>query len=260
MTRLVTRDLSVWLGHQNALAGIDLALESGRFTVVIGPNGAGKTTLLRSLAGLLSPTHGAVLLNDAPLSRLRGSERAKTIAYLAQNGSIAWPLPVRDVVALGRLPHEEKPDALSSAGREAVADAIAAVGLKGFETRPATELSGGERARVLLARALATQAPVLLVDEPVASLDPRHELVVLEVLKAHAAAGALVVAIMHNLTLAARFADEIVLLDGGRLQAHAPPAEVFTEAQLAASFGIAAHITREAGGLVVVAERPLDAP
>ena len=101
---------------------------------------------------------------------------------------------------------------------------------------------------------------MLLVDEPVASLDPRHELVVLDVLRAHAASGALVVAIMHNLTLAARFADEIVLLDQGRLRAHGKPAEVFTEAQLAASFGIAAHISHEPGGLVVVADRPLSPP
>ena len=131
------------------------------------------------------------------------------------------------------------------------------VGLRDFAERPATALSGGERARVLLARALATQAPVLLVDEPVAALDPRHQLVVLDVLKAQARAGATVVAIMHDLTLAARFADDIVLLGQGKIEAFGPPESVMTEPRLAASFGIGTRILREAGGLVIVAESPL---
>ena len=260
MTRLIAAGVTVRLGGREALREVDLALEPGRFTVVVGPNGAGKTTLLRCLAGLIQPDRGTVTLNGDNLRQMTGSSRAKAIAYLAQNGTVAWPIPVASVVALGRLPHGEKPDSLTPAGREAVAAAIASVGLRGFESRAATELSGGERARVLLARALATRAPVLLVDEPVAALDPRHELVVLSVLKAHAEAGAVVVAIMHNLTLAARFADEIVLLDGGRLVAHAAPAEVLTPHRLAASFGIAARVTPSPDGLVIVAERALDGP
>lgn len=257
MKRLAARTLSVDLGSRRALSGVDLAFESGRFAVIVGPNGAGKTTLLRSLAGLLPPTEGTVTLDGASIARMRAAERARAIAYLPQNGGVAWPLPVRDVVALGRLPHGERPDGLGEAGREAVAAAMAAADVRDFAERPATELSGGERARVLLARALATKAPVLLADEPVAALDPRHELMVLEVLRAQARAGALVVVIMHNLTLAARFADEVVLLDRGGLQVHAPPAEVFTPERLAASFGISAHVSQEEGGLVVVAESPL---
>lgn len=257
MTRLEARSLSVDLGKRRALSRVDLAPEPGRLTVIVGPNGAGKTTLLRSLAGLLTPSEGSITLNGVPVARMRAGERACSIAYLPQGGGVAWPLPVSSVVALGRLPHGEKPDDLTPQGRAAVAAAMQEVGLKGFEDRSATELSGGERARVLLARALATQAPVLLADEPVAALDPRHQLIVLDVLKNHASAGATVVAIMHDLTLAARFADDIVLLNHGVIEAHGPPAEVLTEARLASGFGIEAHIAHEDGRLVVVADRPL---
>ncbi len=257
MMPLQAQALSVDLGPRRVLSGIDLALQPGRLTVIIGPNGAGKTTLIRSLAGLLTPSKGHLTLDGQPLAKMGGGERARAIAYLPQGGGIAWPLPVSDVVALGRLPHGEKPDSLSSQGRDAVAAAIRAVGLQGFETRPATKLSGGERARVLLARALATQAPVLLVDEPVAALDPRHQLIVLEVLKAQARAGATVAAIMHDLMLAARFADDIILLEQGRIAAFGRPEAVLTQERLAASFGIQARVSHDGQTLVVVIERPL---
>ncbi|WP_230532536.1 ABC transporter ATP-binding protein [Microvirga roseola] len=260
MTRLQTRSLSVDLGRRRVLTRLDLSLQPGRLTVIVGPNGAGKTTLIRALAGLVAPAEGSVTLDGRPVGQMRAAERARAIAYLPQGGEIAWPLAVSQVVGLGRLPHGEKPDALPAGGREAVASAIRETGLENFEDRPATELSGGERARVLLARALATQAPVLLADEPVAALDPRHQLVVLDVLRSHARAGGTVIAVMHDLTLAARYADDMVLLRQGLIEAHAPPHEVLTEAQLASSFGIRAHIARGESGLVVVADRPLPRP
>jgi iron complex transport system ATP-binding protein len=257
MTLLRVERLSVILGRRPVLSGIDLDLPSGRLTVVIGPNGAGKTTLLRALAGLEPLQEGVVTLDGTALSRLAPGRRARSIAYLPQSGRSAWPLPVRDVVALGRLPHGERPGALPERGEEAVSRAIASLSLEGFEARPVTELSGGERARALLARALATQAPVLLADEPVAALDPRHQLIVLEVLRRHAAAGALVVAVMHDLALAARFADEIVLLDRGRIAATGRPAEVITQARLASAFGISATVTVADGEILVTRQSPL---
>jgi iron complex transport system ATP-binding protein len=224
---------------------------------VIGPNGAGKTTLLRAAAGLVRPSAGQVVLGGRPVTGMSATERARAIAYLPQGGTVAWPLPVHDVVALGRLPYGESPDRLSVTGRRCVGAALSALGLRGLETRPATALSGGERARVLVARALATGAPVLLADEPVAALDPRHQLVVLDVLRDRARAGATVVAVMHDLALAARFGDEIVLLNGGRLQASGRPADVLTQTRLAQSFGIEARVTVIGDDLVIAAQRPV---
>lgn len=256
MTELRAHAIRVDLGGRRALSGVDLTLSPGRLTAVLGPNGAGKTTLMRVLAGLLEPTGGRVDIDGRPLTQMGAGERARRIAYLPQSGSIAWPLPVADVIALGRLPHGERLHSLPTPGREAVAAAIRAVDLQGFEGRPATGLSGGERARVLLARALATQAPVLLADEPVAALDPRHQLVVLDVLRGQARAGRTVAVIMHDLTLAARVADEIVLLDQGVVAAAGGPETVLTEDRLARVFGIKARVSRQGGRLIVVAEGP----
>jgi iron complex transport system ATP-binding protein len=188
---------------------------------------------------------------------LSAAERARTVAYLPQSGSIAWPIPVRSVVALGRMPHGERSTHLTERGEAAVAAAIAAAGLHGFEARPATELSGGERARVLLARALATQAPILLADEPVAALDPRHQLLVLDVLRDQARGGASVIAVMHDLPLAARFADRVLLMHEGRIEADGAPRDVLTPAQLANSFGIEASVTERDGALLITPSRAL---
>ena len=247
----------VRLGGRAVFAGLDLAIAPQRLTVVVGPNGAGKTTLLRTFAGLLVAERGAASVGERPLAAMSPGERARTLAYLPQGAAIAWPMPVADVVGLGRLPHGERPQALPAAGQKAVADALEAVGMADFAHRAATALSGGERARVLLARALATQAPVLLADEPVAALDPRWQLLALERLRARARAGGTAVVVMHDLALAARFADDVVLLDAGRIVAAGAPGTVFTAARLAEVFGIEATITQSESGLVVQPARAL---
>jgi iron complex transport system ATP-binding protein len=249
---LTLSGVHVTLGRRRVLAALDLTIAPERLTVVVGPNGAGKTTLLRVLAGLVAPERGTVRLGERPVAAIGGAERARTIAYVPQGGGVAWPIPVSSVVALGRLPHGERPQALPPRGREAVAAALGTVGMERFAARSATELSGGERARVLLARALATQSPVILADEPVAALDPRWQLLALERLRQRAHDGATIVVVMHDLALAARFADEIVLLDAGRIAASGQPGDVLSAARLAHVFGIEARVAGAGTGALTV--------
>ena len=252
--------VEVRLGRSVILSGLDLTVAPRQLTVVVGPNGAGKTTLLRALAGLVAPWRGAATLEGRPIAALDRAERARIIAYVPQGGTVAWPIPVQSVVALGRLPHGERPDGLTPAGREAVTAALAAVGMEAFAARDATSLSGGERARVLLARAFATEAPVLLADEPVAALDPRWQLLALERLRARAQAGTSVIMVMHDLSLAARFADVVVLLDRGRVVAEGQPRETLDAARLAEVFGIEARVAERDGLVTIEPVRAIAAP
>lgn len=232
------------------LDAVSLQFAPGRLVGLIGPNGAGKTTLLRLLAGLSRPDRGLVLLDGRPIHDLPAMRRARCLSYLAQGGQAHWPLAAEAVVALGRLPHG---GGTTPADRAAVARAMALTGTTGFAGRRIDRLSGGETLRVLLARALAVEAPVLLVDEPVAALDPAHQLDVMAVLADQARLGAVVVAVLHDLSLAARFCDRLVLLTQGRVLADGDAARVLSAGHLATAYGI--HAWRgEAGG------RPLIIP
>jgi iron complex transport system ATP-binding protein len=222
---------------------------------LVGPNGAGKTTLVRALAGLL-PADGRISLDGRALSALSPRERARHIAYLPQGHAFHWPIPAAAVVALGRHPHADPFSPPSAADRAAVARALAATNIEALATRPVATLSGGERARVALARALATEAPVLLADEPTASLDPRHQLVVMELLRRAAENGA-VLAVVHDLLLAARFADRVLVMDRGRLVADAPPAEALGPERVAEVFGVATLSVEAGGGRLTIPWRPL---
>jgi len=242
--------LSVRLGGRDVVDGVDLAIRPGEVVVVVGPNGAGKTTLLKAAAGLLS-ARGAIAIEDTPLSRLSLAERARRVAYLPQGHVFHWPLAVEDIVALGRLPRGAGAD-LSDVDRAAVARAMADTGVADYAGRAVTTLSGGERARVALARVLATEARLILADEPTAALDPRYQLIVLDILRRHADDGGAVVAVLHDLGLAARRADRVVVLDQGRVVADGAPREVLTKALLAKTFGVNAQIVTLVDAPVIV--------
>ncbi|MBB5754562.1 ABC transporter ATP-binding protein [Prosthecomicrobium pneumaticum] len=252
-TPLLAADrVTVALGGRVVLEGATLALRAGERLAIVGPNGAGKTTLIRAFAGLERPKEGAVTLDGVPLAGVAPRARARRIGYLPQGHVFHWPLPVADVVALGRLPH----GAGSAADRDAVAAALAATDLEAFADRPVTTLSGGERARVAIARVLAGAPAVILADEPIAALDLRYQLVVLDLLARHAAAGGAVAVVLHDLGLAARFADRIVVLDRGRIVEDGPAEAVLTPERLAATFGVSAAVERRNGRLVVIADQP----
>ena len=233
-----------------------LALRAGELVALVGPNGAGKTTLVRVIAGLL-PGSGEVEVGGRRLDTLMPRERARAIAYLPQGHVFHWPMNVAAVVALGRHPHADPFSSPSPADRAAISRALAATATEQFAQRPVTTLSGGERARVALARALATEAPILLADEPTASLDPRHQLVVMDLLRRATRSGAAVLAILHDLTLAARFADRVMVMDGGRIVADGPPGEALSPAQVAQVFGVDTINVDTGEGLIPIARHPL---
>ena len=226
---LTAQALSVTLGGRVVLNDVSLSLARGHLVALVGPNGAGKTTLLRALAGLL-PSQGEVRVGGDASSSLPLRERARRFAYLPQGHVVHWPLPARDIVALGRIPHgATDPAQLTPRDAEAVQRAMQATDVAGFSERRVTELSSGERSRVALARVLAVEAPVMLADEPTASLDPRYQIDVMTNLRNAADGGVLVIVVTHDLGLAARFADTVLVLSEGRLVAQGAPAEALSE-------------------------------
>ena len=253
--RVEGRALRVTLRGREVLRGLDCTAQPGELTAVIGPNGAGKTTLLKALAGLIAPAAGTALLDGRSIDGWAPSELARSLAYLPQERLVHWALAVRAVVELGRLPYRSLGAGESAADRAAIAAALAAMDVAHLAGRPVSELSGGERARVLVARALAQEPRALLADEPAAGLDPAHQLGLFRHLAALAAGGRTVIVALHDLSLAARFCHSIVLVHEGRAIAAGAPRDVLTPEHLAAAYGIRARYQSLDGVPVVL---PID--
>jgi iron complex transport system ATP-binding protein len=235
---LEAQHLSIALGGRRIVEPLDLTLGQGELVGLIGANGSGKSTLLKALAGLLPPEHGDVRLNGDLLTKLSPRAIAQTLAYLPQAAECHWPLTADRVVALGRLPFRGSSSELNA---EHVARALQTVDALHLRYRGINELSGGERARVFLARALASDPALLLVDEPGAGLDPFHQLQLMETLNGLARQGRGILVVMHDLGLAARFCDRLLALHQGCLIASGAPDAVLTDALLAKAHGVTAY-------------------
>lgn len=231
------------LGVTNRLSGIGAALRPGEVTAICGPNGAGKSTLLSCLAGLLAPDAGDVALAGVPLSAMRPQERARTIGYLPQSPEIAWDVSVETLVSLGRIPWRGAP----SENVGAIDAAIAAMDVEHLRHRPVSRLSGGERARALMARVLATRPHWLLADEPLANLDLAHAAALVTRFREQAAQGAGVVLVLHDLASAMNHADRVLVLDRGSLAADSGPENALAEDVIARVWGLEAHWLGEKG-------------
>ncbi len=236
MSLLTLTALSARLGQRAVLEALSLSLQAGEVLGVVGPNGAGKSSLLRAIAGLLPLQHGEVRFAGQALRTLDRQARARALGYLPQNPQILWPLTVRELVALGRRPYAGL--ATAAADAAAIDAALEAFELTGFAARPARALSGGEQMRVHLARLHAGQHALLLVDEPTAALDPRAQLQVLTALRGLAAAGCGVLLVLHDLPLAARYCDRLLVLADGHAVVCDSPAVALSDARLAAVFGV----------------------
>jgi iron complex transport system ATP-binding protein len=240
VTALRAQDLSVKLGDTQALRQVSLAVRPG-WTAIVGPNGAGKSTLLRALAGLQTPDAGEVFLDDKPMEQWPARERAKSLAWLAQQGETTGELTVREVVHLGRLPRLGLFSSPTAVDEACVDRAMADAECAEWQQRRLHELSGGERQRVLLARAFAVEASLLLLDEPTTHLDPPHQVVLVRLLRRQVSAGITVVSVLHDLSLAL-LADHLVVMEGGRVRAEGARDDRALHAALIDVFGGAIRI------------------
>jgi len=255
-TAIGCRDLTVALDGTRVLDRVSVTAGRGEWLMIVGPNGAGKTTLLRAIAGLASDVDGSIEVDGAALRSLHARGRAQRIAYVAQTPVLPPGIAVFDYVLLGRTPHISYLGSESQTDIDAASEALELLDVVQFASRVLESLSGGELQRVLLARALAQHAPVVLLDEPNTALDIGHQQDVLDVIDRMRRERTLtIVSTMHDLTLAGSYADRLVMLDAGHVVAEGSAAEVLTEANLARHYGAKVRVIHEDGGIVVVPQR-----
>jgi iron complex transport system ATP-binding protein len=242
---LEARAVSVDLGGHAIVSGVDFAVRQGELVALLGPNGAGKSTLLRTISGVLTPIGGQVLLDGVPLSEYERSTLARRMAVVPGQATVAFPIRVEELVALGRIPHEHPLLGARPADRVAVASAIERVGIAHLTGRDMRELSLGERQLAVLAMTIAQGARLLLLDEPTVHLDLRHQVEVMELLRDLSQRdGVTVLAVLHDMTLASHFFDRLLLLHAGRLAADGPPINVLTDDRIRDVFGVDPALVR----------------
>lgn len=255
-TTLNARSISLIRDSNPIINSVDVEILPKEFVGLIGPNGAGKSSLMRVLAGLAKADAGEISLTrnneQIPLHRLPDRERAQLIAYLPQQEVPAWPLQVEHLVGLGRAPWHKPLSGKSARDAEAIARALQITEMENFRHRIVTTLSGGELQRALLARVFAGEPEIILADEPIAALDPYHQLHVMELLAEHAQGGGAVFAALHDLSLAARFCSRLVLIHQGKIHADGTPIEVLTSESLQQVYGISAYVDCRDDGVVII--------
>lgn len=245
-------DLSVSYGQDSILEQVSFEAEGGTLIGLIGPNGAGKTTLMKALANLLVPTSGRIFIDNQALRSWNREALARRLGYLSQTRTVHWPVTVERLVSLGRLPYRSPWGGLSDVDRSAIRQALERTDVASLQARTVTTLSGGELARVLMARVLAGDPQIILADEPASGLDPGHRLQVLSSLNELAGDGRLVIAVLHDLTLASRFCDRLILLQDGVLVADGAPDEVLTPETLQRVYGVNAVSVENEGATAVL--------
>lgn len=253
MSLLKVEDIRFSVDKATILERVSMDLQSGEMVGLIGPNGAGKSTLLKIMSGVIEASYGNITYQGVSLEQIPHSRKASEIAYLAQGARAYWPLPVRNVVELGRLPFQKWWKSLTAHDHEIINRSLQKAGIEHLAQRTVTTLSGGEQTLVMLARIFATQPQLILADEPVAALDPYHQLHVMDLLKAFVSGQQQsVIVVLHDLGLAARYCDRIYLMHHGKIHAHGSPAEVLTPANIEAVYGVRCAINCHAETVSIV--------